>query len=442
MDHLGIQKFFYMGYCIGGCFRASSSSSEPPTGWWPPCCARRSGVGGRAPTSCTTPGAMSGRPELQTRQYEITMESIEAYLHNLYRVRPDFVYSVSREFVRSCQTPLLVMPDNTPAHPYQTSVDVAALAPKAPVDGVSLERAEGRAREDDRPGARLPAVAPAGDGRPLRVAPRSDAMAKFDLIVRGGRVIDPASGIDGVHDVAVKDGAIVQVASRIAGRGRSHGRCTEPARDPGADRHARPHLPARHRRLRDEPRQRRRSLRRHPVVDQGGAATLTIQGFRKFVEDPPPRVSIHSSRTISSAGLAGHRHVGLDGPHGIDVRETIRAIEENRDIVKGIKCHAEVGGYSRWGIDTLRLGKETSRAGQGAGLHSSRPALDGSRRDDDRPRQRPRRRRARCSTQATSWRTPSRAIPAPSSRATARCTRSSSRRSRAACALISGAAGT
>ena len=50
---------------------------------------------------------------------------------NLYRVRPDFVYSVSREFVRSCPTPMLVMPDDTPAHPYQTSVDIAALAPKS-----------------------------------------------------------------------------------------------------------------------------------------------------------------------------------------------------------------------------------------------------------------------------------------------------------------------
>ena len=68
---------------------------------------------------------------LRARQPEITAESIEAYLHNLYRVRPDFVYSVAREFVRSCQTPLLVMPDDTPAHPYQTSVDIAALAPKA-----------------------------------------------------------------------------------------------------------------------------------------------------------------------------------------------------------------------------------------------------------------------------------------------------------------------
>jgi hypothetical protein len=73
----------------------------------------------------------SGRDVWAPERPEITMESVETYLHNLYRVRPDFVYSVSRDFVRSCQTPMLVMPDDTPAHPYQTSVDIAELAPKA-----------------------------------------------------------------------------------------------------------------------------------------------------------------------------------------------------------------------------------------------------------------------------------------------------------------------
>ena len=55
------------------------------------------------------------------------------YLRCLFRVQPDFVYSVSRDFVRSCQTPMLVMPDDTPGHPYQVSMDIAALAPKAEV---------------------------------------------------------------------------------------------------------------------------------------------------------------------------------------------------------------------------------------------------------------------------------------------------------------------
>jgi hypothetical protein len=54
-------------------------------------------------------------------------------LANLYLVRPDFVYSVSRDFVRSCQTPMLVMPDDTAAHAYQAAIDVASLAPNAEI---------------------------------------------------------------------------------------------------------------------------------------------------------------------------------------------------------------------------------------------------------------------------------------------------------------------
>jgi len=61
------------------------------------------------------------------------MGTIEKYLDDLYRVRPDFVYSVSREFVRNCQTPMLVLPDDTPAHAYQVAIDVASLAPKADI---------------------------------------------------------------------------------------------------------------------------------------------------------------------------------------------------------------------------------------------------------------------------------------------------------------------
>lgn len=61
------------------------------------------------------------------------MTTLEAYFHNLYRVRPDFVFSVSRDFARCCQTPILVLPDDTPAHCYQTCVDIASLAPNAEV---------------------------------------------------------------------------------------------------------------------------------------------------------------------------------------------------------------------------------------------------------------------------------------------------------------------
>jgi hypothetical protein len=58
---------------------------------------------------------------------------IEAYQHNLYAVQPDFLYSVPRDFIRTCETPILVLPDDTPAHPLCTSIDVASLAPNAEI---------------------------------------------------------------------------------------------------------------------------------------------------------------------------------------------------------------------------------------------------------------------------------------------------------------------
>jgi hypothetical protein len=71
--------------------------------------------------------------EYRAKRPDVSTETIEKYLHNLYRVRPDFVYSVSREFARNCRTPMLVLPDDTLAHAYQTAVDIASLAPNAEV---------------------------------------------------------------------------------------------------------------------------------------------------------------------------------------------------------------------------------------------------------------------------------------------------------------------
>ena len=61
------------------------------------------------------------------------METVDQYLHNLYRIQPNFVYCVSRDFARSCQTPMLVMPDDTASHSYEAAMELAALAPKAQV---------------------------------------------------------------------------------------------------------------------------------------------------------------------------------------------------------------------------------------------------------------------------------------------------------------------
>ena len=69
----------------------------------------------------------------RARRPEVSAETIEKYFHSLYRVQPDFLYSVPREFIANCQTPMLVLPDDTSSHPLPTSIDVASLAPNAEI---------------------------------------------------------------------------------------------------------------------------------------------------------------------------------------------------------------------------------------------------------------------------------------------------------------------
>jgi hypothetical protein len=79
-------------------------------------------------------GSMTGwGPELVKRRPDITMAMVERFLTKMYRTNPDFVFTVTRDFVRACQTPVLIMPDDVPAHPYVVAMETAMLAPRAEV---------------------------------------------------------------------------------------------------------------------------------------------------------------------------------------------------------------------------------------------------------------------------------------------------------------------
>jgi hypothetical protein len=72
-------------------------------------------------------------PQLAKQRPDISMEMIDKFLTRMYRTNPDFVYTVTRDFVRSCQTPVLVMPDDSPPHPYAVAMESVMLAPKSEV---------------------------------------------------------------------------------------------------------------------------------------------------------------------------------------------------------------------------------------------------------------------------------------------------------------------
>src|SRR5450755_4005724 len=132
MDHLRIDKFMVMGFCIGGPFiwnllkrapdRVVAAVLAQPSGSRPEA------------RELFYEGNMKGwGPELVKRRPDLTMEQVDKFLTSMYRTNPDFVFTVTRDFVRNCQTPVLILPDDIPAHPYAVAMEAAMLAPRAEV---------------------------------------------------------------------------------------------------------------------------------------------------------------------------------------------------------------------------------------------------------------------------------------------------------------------
>jgi pimeloyl-ACP methyl ester carboxylesterase len=132
MDHLGIRQFMVLGFCIGGPFiwnllqragdRVVAAVPAQPSGWRP-----------EMPTLGYDNNMKGWGPELCARRPDIAMAMVDTFLTNMYRVRADFVYTATRDFVRSCRTPILVLPDDVPAHPYAVAMETVHLAPNAEV---------------------------------------------------------------------------------------------------------------------------------------------------------------------------------------------------------------------------------------------------------------------------------------------------------------------
>ena len=132
MDHLGISEFAVLGFCIGGPFiwnlikrapdRVVAGVLTQPSGYRPtmPDLFYQNNINGWA-------------PGLRERRPDITMEQAGAFLENMYRKNADFVFTVSRDFVRQCRTPILILPDDVAAHPYAVAIESAHLAPNAQV---------------------------------------------------------------------------------------------------------------------------------------------------------------------------------------------------------------------------------------------------------------------------------------------------------------------
>jgi pimeloyl-ACP methyl ester carboxylesterase len=132
MDHLRIDKFMVMGFCIGGPF-IWNLLERAPDRIVAAVLAQPSGSRPEARDLFYENNIKGWGPEFVKRRPDVTMAMVDRYLTRMYRTNPDFVFTVTRDFVRNCRTPVLILPDDIPAHPYAVAMEAAMLAPKAEV---------------------------------------------------------------------------------------------------------------------------------------------------------------------------------------------------------------------------------------------------------------------------------------------------------------------
>ncbi len=97
------------------------------------------------------------------------------------------------------------------------------------------------------------------------------------------------------------------------------------------------------------------------LVDQGGPSCMTLPGFRHFVAEKAHSRTYAFLSAYLVGGLEGHYYPNLYSPEGVNIDATVKAANANLDIVRGIKAHAEIGGFARWGIRVIEMAAEIGR---------------------------------------------------------------------------------
>ena len=190
----------------------------------------------------------------------------------------------------------------------------------------------------------------------------ANEQATCDTVLKGGVVIDPATGRNGRFDVGILAGRISAIEPTLATDGGTKvidvaGKLVIAGM---IDTHAHvyEHVTGKFGLNADMVGVRSATT---TVIDQGGPSCMTIRGFRHFVAEPASSRVLAFISNYLVGGLEGHYYPELYGPGGVNVDHTVRAIHENRDIVKGVKSHAEIGGASRWGLEVVKLGQRIAR---------------------------------------------------------------------------------
>jgi dihydroorotase len=184
----------------------------------------------------------------------------------------------------------------------------------------------------------------------------------LDLILRGGRVIDPLHGIDAVHDVGFANGQVAAIAPRLAETAAQEQDVSGLIVSPGLiDMHTHVYWGATSISV-DATTVARRSGTT-TMVDAGSAGAANFHGFRRFIIETAP-LNIIAFLNISFPGIFAYSAPVMVGEccdmRLIHPRECVRIVEENRDLIAGIKVRVGRVASGSSGIMPVELALEVA----------------------------------------------------------------------------------
>ena len=189
--------------------------------------------------------------------------------------------------------------------------------------------------------------------------------AGWDLLVKGGKVVDPSQGLSALRDIGIRDGKVVALAENLSATQATQvldarGKVVTPGL---IDVHVHVYdgvaplgIPA-------DPNCIAKGVT--TVVDAGSAGAHTFPGFRRHV------VNVVDTRVFAllNISVVGQSTLSQDNPYGellnlgyANPKLAIRTIEQNRDVILGVKVRLSRPIAGEHDLQALKLAKEAASA--------------------------------------------------------------------------------
>ena len=178
-----------------------------------------------------------------------------------------------------------------------------------------------------------------------------------NFLLKGGRLIDPANGMDGLLDIRVREGKIEAIGGNLHNNGATVIDVKDHIVTPGLiDVHL--HLMKGLGAFGVDPDIFGVGSGVTTVVDAGSAGHTMLNVFRNYVTDAAKTRVLNYINLSTLGGVAGPGFSILADPRLIDEAKIAQAVEANRDIIVGIKIMATGGALGAQGLKPLERARK------------------------------------------------------------------------------------